>query len=90
MLADGRVVTPPLSSGCLAGITRELVLEWTRAEEGDLTPEELAEAPEVFVTSSTRDIQPVGTLDGTTYVAPGPVTVELQRTFATRLPEELG
>jgi branched-subunit amino acid aminotransferase/4-amino-4-deoxychorismate lyase len=33
---DGRLVTPPLSSGCLAGVTRELVLEVTDAVEEDI------------------------------------------------------
>ena len=50
----GRLVTPPLSSGCLAGVTRELVLELGVAEEGDVTVEELAAADEACLTSSTR------------------------------------
>src|SRR4051794_21321181 len=29
---DGRLVTPPLSSGCLAGVTRELLIEWLAGE----------------------------------------------------------
>jgi branched-chain amino acid aminotransferase len=66
---DGVLVTPPLSSGCLAGITRELFLEWARAEglpvaEDDVTPEDLAGAPEVLLTSSTRDVQRVREVDG--------------------------
>lgn len=66
---DGVLVTPPLSSGCLAGITRELFLEWAVAEglpvaEDDVTLDDLAAAPEVLLTSSTRDVQHVGELDG--------------------------
>ena len=66
---DGVLVTPPLTSGCLAGITRELLLEWAH-EEGlpvveDVVPmAELATAPEVLLTSSTRDVQHVSELDG--------------------------
>lgn len=66
---DGVLVTPPLESGCLAGITRELFLEWARAEglpvaEDDVTLQELAAAPEVLLTSSTRDVQHLSEVDG--------------------------
>jgi branched-chain amino acid aminotransferase len=66
---NGVLVTPPLSSGCLAGITRELFLEWSAQEglpvrEGALRLEDLAVAPEVLLTSSTRDVQHVDQLDG--------------------------
>lgn len=61
---DGVVVTPPLASGCLAGITRGLVLEWCRAdglpaEEQVIQLAELADLDEMFVTSSTRGVHPV-------------------------------
>ncbi len=66
---DGVLVTPPLSSGCLAGITRELLLEWAAGEglpieERDVPVAALARAQEVLLTSSTRDVQPVSVLDG--------------------------
>ena len=66
---DGVLVTPPLSSGCLAGITRELFLEWAAIEglpvvEDVVTAADLAAAPEVLLTSSTRDVQHVSELDG--------------------------
>ncbi|WP_291379679.1 aminotransferase class IV [Demequina sp.] len=72
----GEVVTPPLSSGCLAGITRGLVLEWGAkagmpvrvAAPGEL---EMAVLDEVrhgdafaAVSSSTRGLAPVVWLDG--------------------------
>ena len=65
----GVLVTPPLASGCLAGITRELLLEWAAQEglpviEDVVTMAELAAAPEVLLTSSTRDVQHVTDLDG--------------------------
>lgn len=67
--SGGRLVTPPLSSGCLAGITRELLLDWAREEglpvvEQDLPMTALATADDVLLTSSTRDCQPVAVLDG--------------------------
>jgi branched-chain amino acid aminotransferase len=65
----GVLVTPPLRSGCLAGITRELLLEWAARHdlpliEDDVTMAELDAATEVLLTSSTRDVQHVSTLDG--------------------------
>src|SRR5205807_5881779 len=60
---DDRLVTPPLSSGCLAGVTRELILELTDAIEEDLPATALADAHEAFLTSSTRDLQPIRLVD---------------------------
>lgn len=71
---DGVVVTPPLSSGCLAGITRELVIEWYDVHERDVTMTELAGADEVFLTSTTRDVQAVKRLDGRSRGKKQPVT----------------
>lgn len=64
-----RVVTPPLRSGCLPGVTRELLLEEVRTggisiEEQTLMPADLEAADEVFITSSTRDLLPVQAIDG--------------------------
>jgi branched-chain amino acid aminotransferase len=71
----GQMVTPPLSSGCLAGVTRDLLLELGVAEEDDLPLSALAEAEEAFLTSSTRDVQPISSVDGTPLPAtPGPLT----------------
>jgi branched-chain amino acid aminotransferase len=58
------ITTPPLSTGCLAGITRALVIEWCadaglEVEQRTLTVEELTGASEIFITSSTRDVHPV-------------------------------
>lgn len=83
VVVDGRLLTPPLSSGCLAGITRELVLECTPAVEATLPFEVLGEAEEVFLTSSTREVQAVAHVDGRPVGdAPGPVTLESARRFS--------
>ncbi len=81
---DGEVVTSPLASGALAGITRELLLEWADVTERDLTLAEAQRADEVFLTSSLRDVQGVHRWDGVTFDAPGPVTRRLQQLFAER------
>lgn len=79
----GRLLTPPLASGCLAGITRELVIEWAGAQEEDLPYEALTEAEEVFLTSSLRDLQPVSRVNaGDLPAAPGPVTAKAMEVFA--------
>lgn len=75
LVRDGRVLTPSTSTGCLPGITREVVVErFPVVERGDLLPEDLARADEVFVTSSTRGVHPVSAVDGRALTAPGPLT----------------
>jgi branched-chain amino acid aminotransferase len=60
VVLDGEILTPSLAGGCLAGITRELVLEWCDARESALPLSALRDAQEAFLTSSTRDVQPIG------------------------------
>lgn len=86
----GRLVTPPLASGCLAGITRDLVLQWLpEAGEQDLPELALFEATEAFLTSSTRDIQPIRRVDGRALPAvPGPLTERAMVVFAERAAED--
>lgn len=71
---DGRLVTPDLSSGCLPGITRALVLEWCDVDEEAVPAQFLSMATEAFLTSSTRDIHPIALLDDRRLPAPGPLT----------------
>jgi branched-chain amino acid aminotransferase len=70
----GRLLTPPLSSGCLAGITRELVLEATDAAEEEIPMTAFRQAEEVLLTSTGRDVQPVHRVDDRELAAPGPLT----------------
>ena len=78
----GRLLTPPLSSGCLAGVTRALVLEVCDVEEADLPVGALADADEAFLTSTTREVQPIARVDGTPLAAaPGPLTVAAAAAF---------
>lgn len=87
VVIDGTVRTPPLDSGCLAGITRELVLEWCREDGLEILEEAmpldvLERADEVFVTSSIKDVFPVSAVDGRELGAPGPVTTAAREVWA--------
>ncbi|MEU7881870.1 aminotransferase class IV [Microbispora bryophytorum] len=89
-VTGGRLITPTLSSGCLAGITRALTLEWCGGEEADVPISALYEAEEAFLTSTTRDIQPIRAVDGKVLPqAPGPVTLEAMKVFAERSAADL-
>lgn len=85
VVKDGRLITPPLSSGPLAGVTRALVLEWCGGEEEDLRLEDLYGVEEAFLTSTTRDVQPIRAVDGRELAAaPGPITSKAMEVFAAR------
>jgi branched-chain amino acid aminotransferase len=60
---DNQVFTPPLTAGCLGGITRELVCEWFDCIEQDLPFEALTQISAAFLTSTTRDVQPISQID---------------------------
>ena len=69
LLVDGQWMTPPLSSGCLPGVTRAVVLELFAelglpASESTLSIDGLHRVESAFLTSSLREIQPVAVLDG--------------------------
>jgi branched-chain amino acid aminotransferase len=83
VVRDGAVSTPPASSGCLLGVTRALVLELgTPIEESALPLGALRDADEAFLTSTTREVQPISTVDGHELSgAPGPVTAHLAAAF---------
>lgn len=87
VVRGGRIETPPLSSGCLDGVTRQLLLELCAdhgfdAVEASLPASALTEADEVFISSSTRGAQPVAHVDGTAVPsAPGPATEKLMTAY---------
>jgi branched-subunit amino acid aminotransferase/4-amino-4-deoxychorismate lyase len=85
----GELVTPPLDSGCLAGITRELLIEWLGdVSERPLRLNVLEEADEAFLASSTRDVQAIRAVDGAVLAeAPGPLTRRAAEVFAERSAE---
>jgi branched-chain amino acid aminotransferase len=86
---DGRLRTPSLSSGCLPGVTRELLLEIVDAVEEELPIAVLASADEVLLTSTGRGVQPVHDVDGRPLPAPGPCTTEAMAAFAALVARDL-
>ncbi|WEH32535.1 aminodeoxychorismate lyase [Streptomyces sp. AM 4-1-1] len=90
VVLDGQLHTPPVRSGCLAGITRALVVEWTGARETELPMDVVGRAEEVFLTSTLRDVQAVHRIDGRELPgAPGPVTAKAVRIFAERAEDDI-
>ncbi len=88
IVKEGKIATPPISTGILAGITRERVmklaedLEYTVVER-NITPNELFNADEVFFTGTAAEVVPVTEInrrvigDG----KPGPITKRLMKEF---------
>ena len=92
LVIGGRMATPPLSSGCLSGITRELIIELAErtrvvrdVEVRDIDPRELLTAEEAFLTSATRNVSAISEITGefeTTFeTPPGPVTARIAAAF---------
>jgi branched-chain amino acid aminotransferase len=101
-VAGGVVRTPPLSDHILASITRALVIELASAREQSCTLEELLAADEAFLVSTTRELQPVASVDEraiaegagapgfATGFSGGEVTRELSARLHERILAELG
>ena len=83
-----KVSTPPLRSGCLEGVTRQVLLEigpeaGVRFIEETLRPEDFYAADEVFISSTNRNLLAVGEIEGHRLAAaPGPMTRKLEGIFA--------
>jgi branched-chain amino acid aminotransferase len=84
-VVDGELRTPTLDSGCLAGVTRRLLLDWYGATEVD-EPIEVAaqQASEAFLASTTRDVQAIDRWDDRELGGPGPVTTEAGKVWRER------
>ena len=83
-VVEGELRTPTLSSGCLAGITRALLVEWCEVREVDEPVSILDSADEIFLASTTRDVQSVRRCDGRDLGSPGPVTLRAAATWRDR------
>jgi branched-chain amino acid aminotransferase len=86
---EGKVLTPPLSSGCLAGITRAVMLDIGAAagivvEERLLMPDDLYQADEVFISSTNRNIIAVTEIAGRKLESTSrPVMAKLELAFSS-------
>lgn len=85
----GAVVTPPLSAGILAGVTRRFLIEkvapllQVSVRQQSITPEDISQMTECFILSSTKDLTPVRAIDTQVFsVAEGSVTMKLKKGFA--------
>ena len=88
------VVTPPLSEGCLPGVTREVILQEVhlpglRMAERTLTVDDLRRADEVFITSTTRGLKPVVEIAGTKLPGRTAVCARLVEAFNAYLQEDI-
>ncbi len=82
---DGQWVTPNLASGCLPGITRELVLEWFDIEEDVLIRKNLDDVQSIYLLSSLKDAQPVSVLGERTLE----IDTQLGRELADRMAQDI-
>ena len=90
---NNKILTPPLNSGCLEGVTRGILFEIAPEAgfsllEQTLLLEDLYSADEVFITSTNRNLIGVGEIAGHKIAsAPGPLTRRLEETFAAYVEE---
>jgi branched-chain amino acid aminotransferase len=86
----GELRTPALDDGVLESITRDRLIKSMDVAEGSWEIEELGACSEAFLASTTREIQPVASIDGRALdAAPGPRTREAREAFAATLGREL-
>ena len=88
--AAERVWTPPLSSGCLAGVTRAVLLEEMQdldiaIGEKTLFPDDLKSAREIFITSTTRELLPAAAIEGVEIQGGRAVCDRLREAFSARV-----
>ena len=88
VVRDGRIVTPPIAAGALAGVTRAVVFELARElgldiREENITRYDIYTADECFLTGTAAEIIPAVELDSRLIHdgAPGPVTLRLTGLF---------
>ena len=86
VVKGNEVATPPLSSGCLPGVTRALLLEEIQSSgiavgESTLLPRDLEEADQVLITSTTRDLLPVREVESLRVRSGGQIVQTLSKAF---------
>ncbi|HZV01079.1 MAG TPA: aminotransferase class IV [Planctomycetota bacterium] len=91
----GVVKTPALDCGILSGITRSILLDAARRAgvpivEGSFAADELRSADEAFITSTTKDLVPIKSVDKKNLAAsPGPLTKKLMGVFAREVQQRM-
>jgi branched-chain amino acid aminotransferase len=88
VVVGGRLVTPPLSSGCLAGVTRALAIEHCGIVEETVPYAALADVHEGVLLGTTRDVQPIASIDGRPLEC-GALTVRARDAFAALVARDL-
>ncbi len=86
---DGGLCTPSIGSGILESITRAQIVRALEVEEGELRLDDLLPAPEAFLASTVREVQPVSAIDGEELDAPGPRTLEAEEAFRRSVEQAL-
>ena len=84
ILTDDGWHTPSLSTGCLPGISRELIIKWFEVNEREFKFEELLDAKAVYSTSSIRLIQPVSKVEDRLF-SKNSLGEELMENFRSKL-----
>jgi len=97
LVRQGRLLTPPVEDGLLAGITRSCVLELAAetgvpAEQRSLAVHDLLDADEVFLTNSIMEVMPVCRIEAHAVGEgkPGPVTQRVAQAYTDLVERETG
>lgn len=91
VVKNGKILTPPLNSGCLEGVTRGILFEiapeaGVAIAQQTLRPEDLYSADEIFVSSTNRNLISVGEINGHA-IPRGPVAKQLDDLFEAYISE---
>jgi branched-chain amino acid aminotransferase len=96
MVKDNKVYTPPLSSGLLDGITRKTILVLAKksgliVEQKNLTPDDLINADEAFLTATTKEVVPISRVNNAPIGMgePGKVTLSILKLYRAFIQEQL-
>lgn len=87
MVKSGKLITPPDSADILKGITRRIIFDLSLSagisvEKRPIDPSEIEAADEAFLSSATREVMPIRSIDATLLrSAPGPVTKLLLKNY---------
>jgi branched-chain amino acid aminotransferase len=86
VVQDGRIITPPVSAGALAGITQKCVRTIATDlgidyEVGNILRSDLYTADEAFLSGTAAEVVPIRSVDDRELGEPGPVTRAVQDTY---------